>query len=254
LALSHDFLFASIPVHLRLILPAPYLCACVVKFNFVMFSDDPLQHLLQTADAAALPTQPTADLPERVRRRYAQQVRTARRLKFGAAGAAMMLAIGYATSITLRQPPDPQGDVAQHLPLPLGEGRGEGAALTSNPRAEPGANSLTQSDIAKLKIQADALGVEADALEKQLNLARSEQRRQDLRDEYRRQLAINAHADAEESPIDRAAAIALCQGDYYWEQQNRQPAEAAYQSVLDNFPHSHWAEVAKERLSQFQMN
>ncbi|HTQ38133.1 MAG TPA: hypothetical protein VMJ32_03845 [Pirellulales bacterium] len=115
-------------------------------------------------------------------------------------------------------------------------------------------NALSVGKIIQLQSQADALGVEADALEKQLNLAQQEQTRQDLRDEYRRQLAIDSHNATEESPIDRAAAIALCEGDYYWEQQARQPAQAAYQSVLDNFPHSHWADVAKERLSQFQMN
>lgn len=153
-----------------------------------------------------------------------------------------------AASISLREPPVSPG----------GAGPVD-AVLAHQPTTESGPTSaigkLSPAELAQLKTQADALGAQADALEKQLNLARQEQTRQDLRDEYRRQLAVNVHADVEESPIDRAAAIALGNGDYYWQvQQDRAPAEAAYQSVLDNFPTSHWAELAKERLSQFQMN
>ncbi len=134
-----------------------------------------------------------------------------------------------------------QGGGAFNPPLPLGEGRGEGADAAI-------ANSL---EIDHLKSQADALGVQADALERQLHYARDEQTRQDLREEYRRQLAADAVADTDQSPIDRVALIALCQGDYYRDQHAHQPAQAAYQSVLDNFPTSRWAVVARQRLNQF---
>jgi hypothetical protein len=226
-----------------------------------MTPDDPLFNLLHTADAAATPPLSPADLPQQVRRRYTQRQRTAQQWKLGVAGTATLVVI-MAASINFHQPPVPPGNATQmgagdsprrdegagNSPLPSGEGQGEGAGLVA-------ASAPTPAELAELKKQADALGAQADTLEKQLNLARDEQHRQDLRDEYRRQLAANAHAETEESPIDRAAAVALGEGDYYWQiQQARGPAEAAYQSVLDNFPQSHWAEVAKARLSQFQMN
>jgi hypothetical protein len=114
--------------------------------------------------------------------------------------------------------------------------------------------TIASAEIARLRAQADALGAQADALQRQLNFARDEQARQDLREQYRRQLAADAVAQTEQSPIDRAALIALGQGDYYRDQQAPQPAQAAYQSVLDNFPTSPWAVVARQRLTQFQMN
>ncbi|HZZ27217.1 MAG TPA: hypothetical protein VFE46_04350 [Pirellulales bacterium] len=207
-----------------------------------MNSDDPFLRTLQAADAAATPPLPQADLPQQVRQRHARQLRTVRKWKIGVAGTAMML-VCIATFI-----------IAHKLPVRPGDAAPMDATLAGNPRAEPGANGLSPSDILQLRVQADALGAEADALQRQLTAVRQEQTRQDLRDEYRRQLAANAQTDTGESAIDRAAAIALCQGDYYWEQQARQPARAAYQSVLDNFPQSHWAVVAQERLNQFQMN
>jgi hypothetical protein len=197
-------------------------------------------------------------LPQLVRQRLAQQVRNAKRIKVAVAGTATaVVLLLIVASITAPKPPA----------LP-GVGAPVDVKLAGQPPAEPGANGsnvnaneqwsgqpvVDAAEIARLKSQADALGVEADALQRQITLARAEQTRQDLRDEYRRQLAADVQADTQESPIDRAAAIALCQGDYYWEQKARQPAQAAYQSVLDNFPQSHWAEVARERLSQFQMN
>ena len=106
-----------------------------------------------------------------------------------------------------------------------------------------------------LRSRADSLAAEADALQRQIQLAQTEQSRQDLREAYRLQLTANAQADTTESATDRAALIALSQGDYYWEiLAARQPAQAAYQSILNNFPKSHWAALAQERLNEIQMN
>ena len=107
----------------------------------------------------------------------------------------------------------------------------------------------------RFKSEAAALKSQADDLDRQLRFVRTEQHRQNLRDQCRSQFAQAAAADLVPSPQDQAALIALGQGDYYWQtRREEKPAEAAYQSILENYPNTRWAAVAKERLQQFQMN
>jgi len=190
---------------------------------------DPLIDLLHAADAASAPPASSTDLPHRVHARRAQQIAYKKHLTIGSAAIAIV-AIALLAPVTFNR-------------------------LVPNNTLPPAASSLLPADVATLRAEADQLVAEADALQRQVTAIRLEQSRQDLREEYRRQLAANIDADAAQSPIDRAAAIALCQGDFYWEvQQNRAPAQAAYQSILDNFPNSPLASVAQSRLQQLQMN
>jgi hypothetical protein len=215
-----------------------------------MSDRDPLIDLLHSADGVFTPPGLSPNLPPRVRARRARQVARNKRLAIGSA-AIVVVAIAL---VALFQPWQP--------PAPPGGGGPQNLAVTQRPPAEPGAtgqkpviSSLPDADLAALRAESDRLAAEAGALEREIRAARLEQTRQDVREEYRRQLAANIDADTAQSPIDRAAAIALCQGDFYWEvQQNRVPAQAAYQSILDNFPNSPLASVAQARLQQLQMN
>jgi hypothetical protein len=214
-----------------------------------MNSDDPLIRLLRTADTAAAPPSASPDLVSRIHRRHTRRL-AHNRLKLASA---TLAAATIAIIVSLRpwQPPAPPGGDAPNS-----------VTIAQRPSAEPraigpqsAASGLPDAEIAQLRAEAEALSAEAAALERQIAAARAEQSRQDIREEYRHQLAANATAEAGQSPIDRAAAIALCQGDFYWEvQQNRAPAQAAYQSILDNFPTSSLASVAQARLQQLQMN
>jgi hypothetical protein len=191
-----------------------------------MNPDDQLSRFLRSADAAANRPALYSGLPARIRLRQQERGKSAHRIRVGLVTSAVIIV----AAIALR---------SVYL---LDAGR-------------PAARSLPDAEIAQLRAESDSLAAEAAALERQIAAARAEQCRQDIREEYRHQLAANATAEACQSPIDRAAAIALCQGDFYWEvQQNRAPARAAYQSILDNFPTSSLASVAQARLQQLQMN
>jgi hypothetical protein len=216
-----------------------------------MLDNDPLINLLQTADAASTLSASSADLADHVRSRHAKQLVRAKRLKVASCAAATA---GVVLIIALLHPWQP--------PAPPRVGAPNSATIAQKPPAEPGAigqqpaaPGLPDAEIAILRAESDQLAAEAAALENQISAVRVAASRQELREAYRRQLAINVTTDAAQPPIDRAAAIALCQGDFYWEvQQNRAPAQAAYQSILDNFPTSSLASVARARLQQLQLN
>lgn len=215
-----------------------------------MSDRDPLIDLLYSADGAFTPPVLSPDLRHRVRARRARQVARTKRLAIGSSA----IAVAAVALVASLQP--------WQSPAPPGGGGPQNLAVAQRPPAEPRAigkqpvvSGLPDADLAALRAESDQLAAEADALERDIRAARFEQSRQDVREEYRRQLAANIDADTAQSPIDRAAAIALCQGDFYWEvQQNRAPAQAAYQSILDNFPNSSLATVARARLQQLQMN
>src|SRR5262249_54771742 len=149
-----------------------------------MQSGDSLQQLLRRADQAVGLPVPAPDLAANVRRRRAEQLVQVRRVKIGASAAAIGLVL-VGSFLVVRQ-------------------------------NELSPNRPAADEIARLSAQSDVLAREASALQHQIVAAKAEQSRQDLRDEYRRQLAANVENEIAESPIDRAAAIALCQGDYYW--------------------------------------
>ena len=213
-----------------------------------MTESDPLIRLLQSADSATFPPASGGDLPSQVRRRRAAQAARIHRIKLSglacAAGAAVVLVM---VAIHSWQPPAPPGGgvpidrpLAQDPPHPEG--------------TRPGASGPV-IDIAKLRAEADALGAEADALERQMALVRGEQVRQELRDEHQSQLAAQIERHSFPDSIDRAALVGISQGDFYRDvRQSTDDARAAYESVVDHFPDTQWAALAQGRISALQMN
>ena len=206
-----------------------------------MTDNDQLICLLQSADAAAAVPPPKDDLASRVRRRRAAQVARINQIKLGAlSGVAVVL---VAVALHSWQPPAPPGGgVPMDRPL------------AQHPPAEPGASGPI-GDVGKLRAEADALAAEADALERQMALARGEQVRRELRDEHQSQLAAQIERHSFPDSIDRAALVGLSQGDFYRDvRQSTDDARAAYESVVDHFPDSQWAVLAQGRIDQLQMN
>ena len=201
-----------------------------------------ISKLLHAADDAA-PRPPLApDLAAAVHRRTRQRVSRRNRLAAASALVAVVAVISLLHFYTLS---------------PSGRGQGEGDAAKNSMLAssQPPVAGLLPPDLARLKSEAAALKSQADDLDRQLHVARNEQTRQDLRDEYRRQVVQVANDDVTPSAIDRAALTAIGQGDFYWEtHQDRDEVQAAYQSVVQNFPGSPWAQVARDRLEKFRMN
>jgi hypothetical protein len=181
-----------------------------------MPTDESLNRLLRLADGSVEGPKLPADLACQVRHRRAKQIARARNIWIG-----LSIAVGAVLLAgTLRY---------MHVE--------------------------SQSEIARLRSEVQSLTSEADALARQLEQVKLEQSRQELRDEYRCLLTTNVSAQTNQAPLDRAAEIALCQGDYYAEDdQSRSTAKAAYQSVVTNFPNSSWAAVARARLEQLEMN
>jgi hypothetical protein len=184
---------------------------------------DPLEQLIRTADGADTP-QPPADLAQRVRRRAEQQQRQARAIRLSAGTVAVLIAavISIRGLVGLRQSSAPPLDASQ---------------------------------IARLRSEADEFGARANAMQRQIDRLRSELARQELREEYARLSAAARDEDVGQTAIDRAASIAVTEGDFLWEvRHDRADARAAYERTLSNFPESQWATVARERIEQLNMN
>lgn len=223
-----------------------------------MTPNDPLIRLLHTADAAAGSPMPPIDLADRVRRRRARQITNSKRIKIGLASITTAAVIVMVASIRPWQPP-----------VPPGVGAPPDTALAEKPSAEPGANGanldgnanlpnavvLNASEIACLKSQADALGVEADALQRQLNRTRDTESRQELRQEHQLQVLARINQESLPSPLDCVALIGLSQGDFYRDiRQSLEQAKTEYESVIAEFPDSRWAELAQSRIELLNMN
>lgn len=178
-------------------------------------SSDPLLNLLKTADAATPATPPEGDLAARVRSRQVLRATQSLRLRRIATAAIMLL---------LAAP-------ALYFSLPR---------LADSPRAFPAAP--------------DQIAAQADALQRQVDLTRRLNSRADLLAECRRRLPTIAQADIAQSAIDEAAAIAICQGDFYRDASAIEIARQSYETVLDHFPDSHWAVVARDRIKTLTMN
>lgn len=195
-----------------------------------MTHEDPLVRLLRSADGARAEPAPQADLVERAyvgARRKDAQAKILRRTALGAGAVAALLLATVAY----------RGQVADREVA-------EGPVAVDD-----------SAEIAQLRAEAEALGAEADSLERTLSMARDEVARQELLDESRRQTAIAVASEVTPSGSDRAASIALCEGDYYRNTAgDADAAVAAYQRVVNRFPDSPLAHVARERLARIEMN
>ena len=211
-----------------------------------MQHDDPLIRLLRSADAAVREPAPSSDLADRAsttaRHRDARSW-LARREAPGTCAAAAVLLIVVAIRGGLSwhdETPSPV-EVAQHTP--------DGPSAPESPARDDA------TEIARLRAEADAYRAQADALERELNFTRNELARQEFLEEYEHHTAIEAAVDLTPTGSDRAAAIGLCEGDFYRDRPGEMDeAIAAYQRVVSNFPESAWATVARERLADHQMN
>jgi hypothetical protein len=184
--------------------------------------DDSIGRLLHEVDKAVTLRQPQPGLADRVRqRKHHRDLRTRATI-----AACIASAILVAAFVGMRQISQPSS-VA----------------------------TLNAAEVARLRAEVDSLAEQADALERQIGLARHDQSSSELLDESRRRLILRITDETSPSPIDHAAITELCQGDFYWEcTRSVELAQTAYEMVLHNFPDSRWAAVARARLEQFQMD
>jgi TolA-binding protein len=179
---------------------------------------DPLGKLLQAADDPMTP--PPADLADRVRGRIKTQRKRARAIRSVAA-----VAIALAALVGLR--------------------------VTVRNKAAP----LDAAQIAQLRSEADQLAARAAALERQVRLAQTIRTRQQLRSELDRLTTLARDDDPVQTAVDRAASIAVTEGDFSLEVRgDREDARAAYQRTIECFPNSLWAAVARARIKELNMN
>jgi hypothetical protein len=186
---------------------------------------DLLHRLLQSADAADNPPPVAADLPQRVRQRRAAQAARARRAAVAAFAVSTVLLLSFVT-------------------------RRENSSIPETPDSP--ANS---TELAEIRAKADALSAEIAGLERAIAEQQQSSRLAELAREYQSLLANRSSLDPADLAIDQAAAMAICQGDFLWQELDaREAAANAYRSVVAHFPDSRWAVVANQKLNRLQMN
>ena len=186
---------------------------------------DPLQHLLSRADAiAGTPTPPATNLARHVRAElHRRQVCT----RLAGAGIATATLLALAIAFSFRPVPTP---VANNIPTPTPSLRDDG----------PSAAQLHER-LEALRSEADAREAAVDAV-----LAREAERRAIARAPLPDPLAQIA------AQRDLGALALVRQADRrYYETNHPNPAAAAtaYARVVELFPNTHAAAVAKERLA-----
>jgi hypothetical protein len=190
-------------------------------------SDERLQQLLREADEAfGGPLTGPADLGARVRRRARRQ----RRVRV-VGSAAVCVVVLIAGSIALV--------------------RGSGGA-SSIERPMPGAGVPPSVSIAEVQARIEQLSEEVrtgcEALQEALRNEEAEQRLTTLR----KQAEANPLTEVDEQ-IDRAALTMVYQADRMYRELNlRDSAIASYERTVELFPRTHWAQVAKERLTEIK--
>jgi len=195
-----------------------------------MTHEDSSIRLLHAADAARHEPAPQANLAERAyagARRKDAQARVLRRAGLGTGAAAVLLlaVVAYRGKVADRE-------VAQ-------------APVAGDDAAE----------ITQLRAEAEAFRAKADALDRELRLARNELARQDLLDEYRRHTAVAVTDELTPRGSDRAAAIVLYEADYYRQVLgDRAAAGGAYAAVIADFRDTPSAAVARQRLKELYIN
>lgn len=191
---------------------------------------DPLKRILQEADAAA-GTPP--HVPEDLARRVPELAVRRRRVRFGlSAAAALALAVG-ATSLLW----EPAG-----LPEPR---NGFEAPVVLKPGDRP--------DVADLRAEIERLGREADW---RLAVAR---RTQEILEQMRRAEALRQQEPvpdpvaAARREVDRAAYVLVRQADRMCREMDLcDSAVVKYRRVVELFPDTPWATVARQRLGEIE--
>jgi hypothetical protein len=186
-----------------------------------MPENDPLLRLLQSADAAANTPLVAADLLQRVRQRQATKAARTRRI----AAAGMTVSAALLIVVFVRN--------------------GRQSTVDQSP------SQINAAELTQLRAEANAFKAEADALQRMVDKMRTRDSRLDLVDEHHKIAVASAAGDS----MDRIAMLALCRGDFLWQEYRaRESAAEAWQSVVDNFPDTQAALAAHQRIRQLQMN
>jgi hypothetical protein len=190
--------------------------------------DEPLRRILQEADAAA---GPPPDLPAGLARRVRRLAVRRRRVRFGfSAAAAIALSVGM---------------TALWFQAPTPSGLSGGSRIVQRP--EP-------ADVESIRAEIEGLRREADV---RLAVA---QRTQEILEQMRRAEALTKHAVPLPDPVadarrelDKAAYTLVSQADRMCRELDLcDSAAIKYQRVVELFPETPWATVARQRLEQIK--
>ena len=186
-------------------------------------SSDPLESLLQRADAAAGPPPELGeDLPQRVR----QVARGARRIRLsmGAMAATIMLAGGLIWLFSFNGP------------------SGAGAGRSVGPS--------DAEQVAALRAEIDRLDAEVASLSAAVRRMRELEADYQQLHELRRELIRLDISEKIAREVDEAVFIMIYDADLRLEEGQKESAVDIYQQVIRLFPQNRWAEVAREKLAK----
>lgn len=178
---------------------------------------DSLHDLLNRTDAAATPSAVVADdLAGRVR-----HIAKRRRRVRSAAAVGALVVLGLMTTILVwPKSPRHQAEIAQSAPDPV-----------------------------RLRAELTALRAEADARLAVVEIVLDREEKRQQTEKLRRVLNRPDALERVHREQDRAALILFCQADRIFKDPNRRQAAAAeYRELVELFPHSQWAAVARQRL------
>jgi tetratricopeptide (TPR) repeat protein len=113
-----------------------------------------------------------------------------------------------------------------------------------------------QQRIITLELQIEQLRAQTDATLKLIREVLDEERKQRRLDELKAQLASYSDPLEEiQKQVDKTAFILVYQANrMYRDLDQKEDAIEAYNHVIELFPQSRWAEVARQRLSEIQNN
>ncbi len=193
-------------------------------------TSDPLESLLQQADAAAGPgPRLPADLVGQIRRRAQRTKRI--RLSVGAIAATIVLAGGliwlfHSNGVQAPGPYDQPSMVESVAP-----------------------RASDEAEIAALRAEIERLDAEVATLSAAVQQMRQVEADYRRLDELRRELASLDVADQIARDVDEAVFVMIYDGDRRLAQGQKQSAIKVYKQVIRLFPKNRWAKVAREKLA-----
>jgi tetratricopeptide (TPR) repeat protein len=193
---------------------------------------EPLDQLLEDADASTSLSPATHDLPARVRRRRIRQNRTMR-IAQTSAGAAIIaigcLVISHPYMTATRQ-------IAIDPVHTSSSGRAEQAPRLNGAIA----NEAFSPELASLDLTAELHERIADDL-----MAHRKTRQHPATDP-----AHDPTLAMLQQQRDQAALLLVYEADQYRKQKQPREAIAVYQKAIELFPQSHWANIARQRMKE----